>query len=336
MALKELKKQSIYTPNIKFLDNEKISSDFDFAIIPDLNVELLKGVLVTPISLIFVKGKSVSITVNFDKEIKAIPFYKKIINFIRYRFLGKIIFHNNEYYLFAYDSWSTNYYHWLCEVLPRLLMMKNEYKDGIVVIPKSFSNYTFIIDTLNLLELKYLMIDTNYSSYFNHLVTVNTKPVCGNVDPAVLSNMVSNIYGKLNIPIIPPKRKIYISRAKANYRKIINEAEILPHLIEQGYEIIYAEELSFKEQVKLFSETHSLIAMHGGGLTNIIFMPPHSKIIEIRSGNWDTNPLCYWRLANVLQIEWNYFEASIIGGETNFDDIVLDVRLFLKSLKTFS
>ena len=56
-------------------------------------------------------------------------------------------------------------------------------------------------------------------------------------------------------------------------------------LINLGFEIIYAEELKFSEQVDLFSEASFVVAPHGAGLTNICFMEKGTRLVEIFEPN---------------------------------------------------
>jgi hypothetical protein len=44
--------------------------------------------------------------------------------------------------------------------------------------------------------------------------------------------------------------------------------------------------MSFVEQVRLFESTDVLIAPHGAALQNLVFMRPHSSVIEIMTSPW--------------------------------------------------
>ncbi|WP_077873290.1 glycosyltransferase family 61 protein [Escherichia coli] len=74
--------------------------------------------------------------------------------------------------------------------------------------------------------------------------------------------------------------KIYISRRKSS-RGPLNEFEVENELKELGFDILYAEDLDFAQQVSIFSNASILIGPHGAGLTNILFMPKNSTLIEI-------------------------------------------------------
>ena len=76
------------------------------------------------------------------------------------------------------------------------------------------------------------------------------------------------------------KSKIYVSRRKSS-RGPTNEPEVENEMKALGFDIVYAEELSFAQQVFTFSNASVLVGPHGAGLTNILFMPENSSLIEI-------------------------------------------------------
>lgn len=54
-----------------------------------------------------------------------------------------------------------------------------------------------------------------------------------------------------------------------------------------GFETVYAEDLSFDEQRNLFFETKILVTPHGAGLTNVLFMQPGTKVLELKKASGD-------------------------------------------------
>jgi hypothetical protein len=87
-------------------------------------------------------------------------------------------------------------------------------------------------------------------------------------------------------------RKIYISRSRSR-RSIPNEKLLEEYLNTSGYEIIFAEDLPFLEQIKIFSQARTIIAPHGAGLTNAIWSNG-ARILEI-CGAWDLNRCFEWQ-----------------------------------------
>ena len=65
---------------------------------------------------------------------------------------------------------------------------------------------------------------------------------------------------------------------------MINIDEAVALISSYGLELNWIQEmghLSFQEQVKAMAETGILLAVHGAGLANVMFMPAHSVVIEI-------------------------------------------------------
>jgi capsular polysaccharide biosynthesis protein len=45
---------------------------------------------------------------------------------------------------------------------------------------------------------------------------------------------------------------------------------------------VRADRLSFAAQVRIFSESSHLVAAHGAGLANMVFMPPGAQVLELQ------------------------------------------------------
>lgn len=66
-------------------------------------------------------------------------------------------------------------------------------------------------------------------------------------------------------------KRILISRADADRRRIVNRDELEDTLSSRGFETYIPGELSFEEQVELFSQAETVVAPHGAGLANLLF-----------------------------------------------------------------
>jgi capsular polysaccharide biosynthesis protein len=99
-------------------------------------------------------------------------------------------------------------------------------------------------------------------------------------------------------------------------------------MIKHGFEIIYAEKLSLKDQISLMSETRTVVSLHGAALTNMIFLPENSEVIELRNfGDSKTN--CYFNLANALGLKYYY----TLNKGNSADSITADFTIDLKALE---
>ena len=93
-------------------------------------------------------------------------------------------------------------------------------------------------------------------------------------------------------------------------RVIVNQRELELYLCSklnrELIEIVYLEDLSFEQQLKLMSKASLLISVHGAALTNVIFMPKMSALIEITPPIFPST--LYERIA--LQSYHTYFKFA--------------------------
>ena len=64
--------------------------------------------------------------------------------------------------------------------------------------------------------------------------------------------------------------KIFVSRAGAAERHVVNEAEIMDSLESWGFESYLLEEMDFTDQIKLFAGAETVVRPTGVGLINMI------------------------------------------------------------------
>ena len=119
--------------------------------------------------------------------------------------------------------------------------------------------------------------------------------------------------------------KIYISRRHAAKRRIVNEDEVNEVLSAFGFQTIYAEELSFAQQVQICSRARCIVSNHGAGLTNMLFMPQGGSVLELRHRKDRINN-CYFTLSSALNL--NYFYQTCRptddGPDPHTADLIVD------------
>lgn len=204
---------------------------------------------------------------------------------------------------------SNTYYHWLFDILPRiqLLKMSGIFEDiDFFVLPKLI--YDFQKSSLaffNIPNCKILEIEDNELIFANDLIVPSLPSDLGTVNLWAL-NFIRDSFLK-DISTHTPNRKIYISRKNASARRILNESEIIEYLSGLGFEIIEAENLSFDDQVKLFSQAEVVVSPHGSGLSNIVFCNKKTKVIDLFYGEFLVP--CFWVIAAQLDLDY-YYETS--------------------------
>ncbi|WP_238121772.1 MULTISPECIES: glycosyltransferase family 61 protein [unclassified Xanthobacter] len=80
--------------------------------------------------------------------------------------------------------------------------------------------------------------------------------------------------------------RIYVSRALARRRKIVNEAELESRLATFGYVSIDPGQFTYAEQIAFFRQARCIVGPHGQGLANAIFAAPMQCLVEIMPTTW--------------------------------------------------
>lgn len=235
---------------------------------------------------------------------------------------------------FIHSQWTRGYYHWMTESLPRALAVKAVAGDVTILLPRSYSS--FHGHSLNLLGLRYAYFPSHNVRIPRGYITSCAKHF-GTTAPEVLQDLRALL--RKAGPQAPHRpRRLYISRRKARGRRVLNEDEILAVLSKFGFVEVVAEDLSFSEQVSLFSHCEYLIGIHGAGLTNMLCMPSGSRVIELlakKNGLVDLRPNtlslrydnCYIELAEALNHTYDRLFCDHGAGKfarTGLADISVD------------
>jgi capsular polysaccharide biosynthesis protein len=112
-------------------------------------------------------------------------------------------------------------------------------------------------------------------------------------------------------------RKIFISRKNIFPRKIktINQLENL--FKNNGYEVLFFEEMSFQDQIDAVYDANKIAAITGSSLTNILFANLKADIMSV---NIEVEYDCYdWKdIADALNINYMDFYISTHNEEKIF------------------
>jgi len=240
---------------------------------------------------------------------------------------------NKGTYVLAFNHWSDGYYHWVSEVLPRLYAIKDMLRECSILIPRSLND--FQVDSLAPFKYKQIFyIPDNTLVKVKDLVLPTHTAQTGNYNEPLI-RQVRTFYRKyyINTPSLNLGEKIYISREKADKRKVANEHEVTAVVNEYGFRVVNYEDYVFEEQVRIAHSTRYLMSIHGAALTNILFMNAGAFVFEFRRGG-DNHPNCYYSLASALEIRYLYQECSSVNAvrDTHIADLIVDIPLLKKNL----
>jgi capsular polysaccharide biosynthesis protein len=215
---------------------------------------------------------------------------------------------SNKSYLLCFDAWSAEHYHWFCDVLPRIYLLKDVLKDYTMLLPDTAYMKTIGIRILKLLNLypgDIEFIKPRELVKVKCLSLITKVATTGQINSVLIQNIKQVLSQSVSNNHTPISRKLYITRDKTRYRKVLNEPEILAVLKDFSYETVRYEDLALKEQIEITSECKSLISIHGAGLTNMLFMPANGNVLEFRRNKIYHNQ-CYWHLADSLNLNYYY------------------------------
>lgn len=168
-----------------------------------------------------------------------------------------------------------NYAHWLTAHLPKILLLRQRGALGDVLLPE---RRTPVMEgTLRMLGLDpdaFPTFDPARPLLVDELTILGTD----RFRPELL-RLVQEAFAVSGGP--PPHRRVYVSRANAGRRRLVNEDEVWPLLEDAGFQRVFMEALTFEQQVELMRETAILAGPHGAGLTNMMFCPAGAHVVEV-------------------------------------------------------
>lgn len=231
-----------------------------------------------------------------------------------------------------YDDWSANnYYHWMIEALPRLLLVRRQFPDCRVVVPDPAPEYISTslqmlgatrqillhrdrellrVKRLAMPELVYYYEEKEGAFLYNYEPqTKKTKSISNLPAPAPVPDFLAQelivLVRKHLLNAVPPRtpgRKIYASRSRQKTRRLQNEAQVWPLLEKRGFERVYFEEMSLQEQINVMLEAEIFMGVHGANMVNILFLQPGTNVIEMM--NQDHYNEAYYLLASSLGLPY--------------------------------
>jgi capsular polysaccharide biosynthesis protein len=214
--------------------------------------------------------------------------------------------------------WAPEFYHWFHDVLPRLETalphLPADTKFLINSNPKQWQ-----VDSLTAFGIKSDQLEIQLEGMHTRVERLWFATPVGHTtlgSGAVIKRVANRLRRRFVEDNSEEKlRRLHISRRKTDFRRIVNENEIIPLLEERGFETVVCEELSLREQIKLFSANVAMVGVHGAGLTNLIYCSPGSYIGEIHAGFVFPH---YLVTARQFGLRFSRFEADP-AGESDID-----------------
>uniref|UniRef100_A0A7S1HVL4 Glycosyltransferase 61 catalytic domain-containing protein n=1 Tax=Eutreptiella gymnastica TaxID=73025 RepID=A0A7S1HVL4_9EUGL len=239
-----------------------------------------------------------------------------------------------KYALIWCDHWSTTYIVFVVDCLPRLAVVYPEllkrHRDAdnplYVVAPGEFWAMQFLVEVLgirrdHLLPMpSHIVWEIYYPNLYASFETLYyAKPIPENV-PYGLVELRSMVLERVPLPkpavASPAGGPRVLHTERSDITNPYNLTGLLGHLqlLEPTalFQTVRFESRPVIQQLRLVGRTDVLFGPTGGNLVNLLFLPPHAKVVELLSNNWTKHrkPTDVERLCQIVGLKYERLQPA--------------------------
>lgn len=229
-------------------------------------------------------------------------------------------------------NYCDNYYHYVLECIGKFYVLNqahlpisipiiidqhsekiNQFKEYLDIFNKDKRTLIYVNprQVISIKEL-YIFSPLHYlpANYKNINLLSTTSVVLNSKVINFIRQEVDNI---INLRSTKPYRKIYISRTNYSNRSY-NNGEIETCLKNNGFEIVYPETLSVREQIRIFNESKLIVGASGAALTNILYCRESTSVIVL--ANKKLNLPIFSSIAGHLKLKLFYLTDKCLDEDS--------------------
>ncbi|MGA2764956.1 MAG: glycosyltransferase family 61 protein, partial [Spirochaetia bacterium] len=241
---------------------------------------------------------------------------------------------NVETALLVTDEFSNGFFHWVCDVLPRLEALNPAEAHSRTIVVPAMAALPYVKPSLEPYGFPETCLSGwNERIHCHDLMSITPAAPTGNYRPSLMHALRRRFRDYFGYG--PPERRLYVSRARALRRKVANEEETFAVLCRHGFERVFMEEMTFAEQVRLVGSAKVLVGNHGAGLANIAWMSPGTTVLELRLRGDGLNN-CYFSLASSQGVRYRYLACAVAGQhpDPHTADLLVDPAALDKEISS--
>jgi hypothetical protein len=264
----------------------------------------LNGVTILP------SGHYMAEPVMTAEYLQALPEYSAAFKHLLYR---ERQLKGCYYSLLLFGAATGNYYHWLHDIVGRLyLILEHLPPDVQFIVPPNLQPWqremlqVVGIPADKLLELprhEIWQVETLYFSPMNAILGFDR--------PEANHWLRQQFYRHFGIQPGTKTQRILISRAQARGRRLANQMSVHGYLRRYGFRSYCLEQMSLREKVTLFSQAEIVVAPHGAGLTNLLFAPEGTQVLEIFEPQHIPS-VGFWSLSQSMGQDYHYLLGETV------------------------
>lgn len=232
-----------------------------------------------------------------------------------------------------------NFHHWLIDLIPRLGLVRRagfrlEDFDHVVL---NHSGRRYQLATLAHLGIpteKIIRADASRWVQAETLVVPSLKPGNQSFPAADAAFLREAFLGTSAAPAT--RRRIFLSRADAGYRRLRDEETLYPLLRSLDFEIVVPAQFDVVGQARLFAEADVIAGPAGAAFANLAFASPGTRVIEIVPPQWLA--AFHWMISARLGLEHTILlgEGPVMKGVPDSSarqkDLVVDPTRLAEAL----
>ena len=240
-----------------------------------------------------------------------------------------------------------NYFHWVCEILPRLYLYEKMLLECDVPLLVSDGLNQNLYELMDIICSKkrtikkltpgmaYRVAHLIYPSDVSRILDVydhapNNESTY--LPVGLLKDMVETIKGSIVLCDEDNRKRIFVRRS-STYRKLLNEIEIEEFLIEYDFFPIDPGQLSVLDQIRIFSQADVIVGPSGAAITNILWCHNGAKVLILHSDH-PFKKYPYWdALSRVAGADISYISGPRANNVDGFFQAHDDFNIRIDDLK---
>lgn len=263
--------------------------------------EIPKAILVAQTDIILVENKSLALNESFfeadmSRVILDSAFRKVIKHYFYLKQEGLVSLEGVRHLTepqaaYIGGPYSANFYHWMIEYLPSIYLLDQheEYRDVPIMVDEASIKHPNMRAALETVcgSHKIISLQAGYGysmdklivpsklSYVSPSVKDNLRPTDTFIKEEAITFLRSKFYTSSKVV----NRCLFLARKSNVFSRMTNQEEISIIFAEYGFELVFPEDLTLVDNIKLFSEAKIIAGSTGAAMTNIIFAPENAKIV---------------------------------------------------------
>jgi capsular polysaccharide biosynthesis protein len=222
---------------------------------------------------------------------------------------------------------SQNYFHWLIEALPRIELARAagfppESFDSVLV---SSPWIPFHHETMQLagIDSGKVFFDTAAHRHVECDELVATSDLRMFAYDAAISTLRKLYAPQLAASAKVPAQRIFVSRADASSRAILNEDALFSRLKPLGFSRITLGGRSVADQAALFARAEMVVSPHSAALANLVFCKPGTTVVELHFPRYTLG--LYWQMAERLGLRYGAVSGTAqLEGDPRQANMIVD------------